>query len=114
MSRMIAVFAVALGLVSCEAINTLVDGWRNARAVETDLAASVGMKPHVGFKWTNGRLESVTVMFPHVDEARTLPELVRIVRRAVGAGFKQTPEDIVLGFSLGKGAGATAQLHEMY
>jgi hypothetical protein len=97
-----ALLALVAGLAACDALSTLVDGWKYAQAVETDLEASIGMKPEVGFNWRNGRLEKVTVAFPRLYEAKPLPEFVEIVRRVVGNRFKQTPDDIVLCFSLGK------------
>ena len=48
-----------------------------------------------------------------VDDKKSLPELAATVRRAVADHFRQTPNDIVLGFSLGKSKpGTTAQLGE--
>jgi hypothetical protein len=113
MSRIAALLVVAVSLAGCDVISTLIDGWKYAKAVETDLEASTGMKPDVGFKWTNGQLESVTVTFPRLYDKKPLRELAATVRRAVSSHFRQTPQDIVLGFSLGKlDSGATAQLGE--
>ncbi len=102
--RIVALLALTAGLAACDMFSTLIDGWKYAQAVETDLQASTGMKPEVGFSWRNGRLEKVTVAFPRLYEAKPLPEFAETVRRAVGNRFKQTPADIVLSFSLGKSA----------
>jgi hypothetical protein len=111
MARVAALLVLALSLSGCDMISTLIDGYKYAKAVETDLEASTGMKPEVGFDWHNGRLVTVTVTFPRIDEKRPLPELAETVRHAVTSHFKQTPGDIVLGFSLGKsGSGTIAQL----
>ena len=108
-----ALLVLAVGLSACDMFSTLVDGWKYARAVETDLEASAGMKPEVGFHWRNGRLENVTVVFPRLYLAKPLPEFAETVRRVVYDRFKQTPDDIVLSFSLGKSAaGKTAQLSD--
>jgi hypothetical protein len=104
--RLAVLLVLAAGLSACDMFSTLVDGWKYAKAVETDLEASAGMKPEVGFHWRNGRLESVTVLFPRLYEAKPLTEFAETVRRAVGNRFKQTPDDIVLSFSLGKSAPA--------
>ena len=101
---MAALLLVATGFAACDMFSTLIDGWKYASAVETDLEASTGMKPGVGFKWRNGRLETVTVAFPRVYVAKPLPEFAETVRRAVTNRFKQTPQDIVLSFALGKSA----------
>ncbi len=111
--KIAALLVFAASLAACDMFSTLIDGWKYAQAVETDLEASSGMKPEVGFHWRNGRLESVTVTFPRLYEAKPLPEFAETVRRAVGNRFKQTPDDIVLSFSLGKSAsGKTVRLSE--
>lgn len=113
MFRVAALLAFVASLAACDMFSTLTDGWRYAKAVESDLEQSTGMKPEVGFSWHNGRLERVTVTFPRIYEARPLREVAEAVRRSVSSQFKQTPDDIVLAFSLGKtGSGATAQLGE--
>jgi hypothetical protein len=113
MSRIAALLVVAVSLAGCDVFSTLIDGWKYAKAVEADLEASVGIRPAVGFKWTNGRLVFVTVTFPRLYDKKPLPELAATVRSAVASHFKQIPNDIVLGFSLGKsGAATTAQLDE--
>jgi len=114
MVRVAALLVLALSLAGCDIIGTLIDGFKYAKAVETDLQASTGMRPDVGFNWSNGRLVTVTVTFPRIDEKRPLPELAETVRHAVTSHFRQTPGDIVLGFSLGKsGSGTVAQLREV-
>ena len=60
------------------------------------------MKPRVGFNWNNGRLVSVTVQYPRLIESERLGDLAKTVRSSVSIQFKQTPEDIVLTFNLGK------------
>jgi hypothetical protein len=112
--RVAALLVLALSLAGCDIISTLIDGYKYAKAVETDLQASTGTRPEVGFDWHNGRLVTVTVIFPRIDEKRPLPELAETVRHAVASHFRQTPGDIVLGFSLGKsGSGTVAQLREV-
>src|SRR5262245_42974603 len=107
MSKVLAILIVALALAGCDAVNTVTDGFKQARAVESDLETSTGLRPQVGFNWNNGKLTSVTVMFPRVHNGKPLPELADAVRAAVGKEFKQTPENIILSFSLGKGSPGT-------
>ncbi len=111
MIRIAAILAVAVSLAACDMFSTLIDGWKYTKAVEADLAVSIGMKPQVGFNWRNGRLVRVTVTFPRLYEAKPLREVAEIVRRSVASNFKQTPDDIDLAFSLGRTSpGTTAQL----
>jgi hypothetical protein len=83
-------------------ISTLVNGFRYAKAIESDLEQVTGLKPEVGFNWSNGRLVVVTVTFPRLYDTKTVRELAEAVRAAVGKEFRQTPENIVLAFSLGR------------
>jgi hypothetical protein len=46
----------------------------------------------------------VTVTFPKLYDAKPMRELAETVRTAVGKEFKQTPENIVLAFSLARRA----------
>lgn len=101
MSKIVVLFVLALSLAACGAVDTLFDGFKHVGAVRNDLAAATGMKPEVGFNWHNGRLNKVTVTFPHLYRDKPLPELAETVRQTVTKEFKQTPDDIVLAFSLG-------------
>jgi hypothetical protein len=58
------------------------------------------MKPDVGFNWHNGRLLSVTVVFPQLPTSPSVQDLAAATQKAVAASFKQTPETIVFGFDL--------------
>ncbi|TYL90652.1 hypothetical protein FXB40_31650 [Bradyrhizobium rifense] len=103
MFRAVVIVFLAFALSACDAVATLKDGLQQARAVEGDLEQSTGVKPQVGFNWRNGRLTSVTVLFPKLDETKPLGDLAGQVRAAVTKEFKQTPDAIVLSFALGKG-----------
>jgi hypothetical protein len=107
MSKVLAILIVALTLASCDVVSNVTDIFKQAQAVETDLEKSTGLRPRVGADWKNGRLETVTVMFPRVHDGKPLPELADAVRTAVAKEFKQTPENIILSFSLGKGTPGT-------
>jgi hypothetical protein len=100
MYRTAAVLVLALGLAACDAVNTMTDGMKHVQAIESDLATSTGVRPKVGFNWSNGRLVQVTVAYPKLNEAKPLRELAETVRASVTREFKQTPDNIVLAFSL--------------
>jgi hypothetical protein len=101
MSKIAVLIMLAISLGGCGVVDTMVDGAKHVTAVENDLQASIGLKPKVGFRWTNGRLESVTVIFPRLYDGKPLGELAAMVRGSVIREFKQTPKAIVLAFSLG-------------
>jgi hypothetical protein len=102
MLRLAAIFAFVISLAACGAVDTLVDGFKHAKAVGSALEVSTGVKPEVGFNWNNGNLQQVTVIFPRLLDDKPTRELAELVRRTVSAEFKQTPGNILLGFSLGK------------
>jgi hypothetical protein len=102
MFKITSIVIVAISLTACDAVNTVTEGFKHASAVEKDLEESTGVKPRVGFNWSNGRLASVTVVFPTVYDAKPLRELAGTIRASVSKEFQQTPEDLVVAFSLGK------------
>jgi hypothetical protein len=102
MFKIVAAWLIVLTLAACDAVNTVTEGAAHARAVESDLEKATGVKPRVGFNWNNGRLTSVTVQYPNIVQSPSLNDLAKAVRASVESQFKQTPENIVLAFSLGK------------
>jgi hypothetical protein len=107
MSKVLAILIVALTLAACDVVSNVTDIFKQAQAVESDLEKSTGLRPRVGADWKNGRLESVTVMFPRIHDTMPAREVADAVRAAVAKEFKQTPENLILSFSLGKGAPGT-------
>ncbi|WP_426410141.1 hypothetical protein [Bradyrhizobium ganzhouense] len=106
MFRAVVLVVLAFALSACDVVATLKDGLQQAKAVEGDLEQSTGVKPRVGFNWHNGRLTSVTVLFPGLYQKKPLDDLAGLVRTAVTKEFKQTPDAIVLSFALDKGPSA--------
>src|SRR5262249_56364518 len=91
MSRVLAMLVIALGLAACDSVSTVTEGFKQARAVETELQQSTGLKPQVGFNWNNGRLLSVTVIYPRLHE-KPLPDLPEAVRSALSPAVNPTPD----------------------
>jgi hypothetical protein len=100
--RIFALGMFAVSLTACDVTSTLTEGSKQARAVESALETSTGVKPNVSFNWQNGKLTSVTIIFPAVPETKPLRELADEVRATVGKEFKEGANNIVLAFSLGK------------
>jgi len=102
MLRTLGILIFTVNLAACDPVSTVTEGYKQTQAVERNVEQATGIKPRVGFNFNNGRLMSVTVSFAGVDENKPLRELAEPVRAAVMKEFKQTPENIVLAFSLGK------------
>ena len=60
MIRILALLFLACLLSACDAVSTITEGFKEAKAVETDLATTTGTKPQAGFNGHNGRRPSVT------------------------------------------------------
>jgi hypothetical protein len=102
MLRIAAALIAMLVLAGCDAVNTMTEGFKHAKAVETDLEGATGVKPNVGFNWKNGSLVQVTVQFPRLVESKSLHDLAAAARESIGREFQQTPESIVLAFAVPK------------
>ena len=100
--KIFALGMFAIVLTACDVTSTLTEGSKQARAVESALETSTGVKPNVGFNWQNGHLTSVTIIFPAIPETKPLRELADEVRATVGKEFKEGANNVVLAFSLGK------------
>ena len=100
--RIFALGMFVLSLAACDVTSTVTEGFKQARAVESALETSTGVKPNVSFNWQNGQLTSVTIIFPAIPETKPLRELADEVRATVGKEFKEGANNIVLAFSLGK------------
>ncbi len=105
--RVFALGMFAISLTACDVTGTLTEGSKQARAVESALETSTGVKPNVGFNWQNGHLTSVTIIFPAIPETKPLRELADEVRATVGKEFKEGANNVVLAFSLGKAVPST-------
>ncbi|MBO0757783.1 MAG: hypothetical protein J2P54_18210 [Bradyrhizobiaceae bacterium] len=102
MFKIAAALIFVLALTACGAVDTMTEGFKHAKAVESDLEGSTGVRPQVGFNWYNGRLISVTVQYPRLIESRSLSDLAEAASAAIGREFKQMPDKIVLAFSVAK------------
>jgi hypothetical protein len=102
MLKIAAALILALTLAACGAVDTMTEGFKHAKAVESDLEGSTGVRPQVGFNWKNGSLVLVTVTYPRLIDSKPLRDLAEAARTAIDSEFKQTPGNIVLAFALAK------------
>jgi hypothetical protein len=98
MRKAIAIGLCACALAACDAANTVLEGFRRARAVEDALEKSQGTRPTVGFNWSNGRLLRVSVEFPRLPPGQSFDATAAATRTAVADNFAQTPDKLILGF----------------
>lgn len=83
MFKIAAILVFTISLAACDAFSTVTEGFKYAKAVESDVEEATGVKPQVGFNWNNGRLVSVTVAFPRIYDAKPLRELAETIRASV-------------------------------
>jgi hypothetical protein len=100
MRKAMMIGVCACALAGCDAARTVVDGFKEARSVEDALEKSSGTRPTVGFNWSNGRLLRVSVEFPRLPPTQTFDTTAAATRGAVAQNFRQTPEELVLGFRI--------------
>jgi hypothetical protein len=98
MRKLIAVLVLAAGVAGCDVVNVMTEGIKKSEVVGADLEKLTGLKPEVGFNWSNGRLVNVNVAFPRLYDAKPLRELAEATRAAVLKEFERTPDHIVLSF----------------
>ncbi len=87
-------------LAGCNAVDSVKDGFAHSKAVSASLEKSIGLKSFVGFNWHNGSLTSVSVTFEGIPEQKPLLEIANAAKQAVLAEFKQSPQQIVIAFSI--------------
>jgi hypothetical protein len=93
--------AIAAVLVAgCDALDTMSNGLAHTQAVAASLEQSLGHRPLVAFRWSNGSLDTVTVTFDGVPSSRTLAEIAEQSRAAVRAHFSEDPDAIIVAFAL--------------
>jgi hypothetical protein len=98
--RLVALVMLLASVTACDAVDSMKDGFAHSQAVSDKLEKTVGLKSFVGFNWNNGSLTTVTVTFQGVPPDETLADIAQKSKQAIAAEFKQTPEKIVVGFSI--------------
>ena len=98
--RVLSAIPIALALAACGPVDTLKEGFAHSQAVSESLEKTLGAKPFVGFNWSNGVLESVSVTFQGIPANVTLPDIVAKSREAIATEFKQAPSQVVVSFAL--------------
>ena len=87
-----------IGLAGCGILDNVLYGSARMAEVETALERATGVKPKVGFTWSNGRLTEVTVLFPRTLQDKPLPDLAGTVRAEVTRIFETEPGALILAF----------------
>ncbi|MES9972264.1 MAG: hypothetical protein ABW092_19700 [Candidatus Thiodiazotropha sp.] len=98
--KQITLLIVLLLLAGCGVVDSMTEGFKHTQQVANDLEQSVGSKPFVGFNWNNGSLTNVTVTFSEIPKGKSIEELIAISRDSIGKHFKQTPNHIIVAFSV--------------
>lgn len=94
---------LAVSLTGCGAVDTVTEGFKHSQEVAGDLEKSIGSKPFVGFNWSNGSLTNVSVNFEGIPSGMTTDQIVRLSKESIVARFKQSPEQVVISFTVSGG-----------
>jgi hypothetical protein len=92
--------SIALALTACGPVDTLKEGFAHSKAVSENLEKTLGVKSFVGFNWSNGSLDSVSVTFEGIPANVPLADIVEKSKRAVANEFKQLPSQVVISFAV--------------
>ncbi len=95
----IVMLVIAL-LSGCGVYDTLNEGFSHSQEVAADLEGDVGVKPFVGFNWSNGSLANITINFQEVPEGYSVKQIAALARKSIHLRFKQEPEQIVISYVL--------------
>ena len=98
--RFLALLLAIVTITACDAVDSMKEGFAHSQAVSDRLEKTVGLKSFVGFNWNNGSLTSVTVTFEGLPQDGALSDIAAKAKQAIAAEFKQTPKQIVIGFSI--------------
>jgi len=98
--RVLPVISIMLALAGCGPVDTLKEGFAHSQAVSESLEKTLGVKPFVGFNWSNGTLDSVSVTFQGIPANVPLADIVDKSKQAVSAEFKQLPTQVLISFAL--------------
>jgi len=100
----VAIFILLILLAGCGAVDSVTGGYEHAQEVAADLEKSTGVKPLVGFSWSNGFLTEIRINFEGIPANTSLTELAKLSRNSVAARFKQEPKKLVIAFSIPRSA----------
>ena len=98
--RLAPIIVLLATLTACDQIDSMKEGFAHSQAVSAELEKTLGLKSFVGFNWNNGSLTSVNVTFQGLPKNVALSDIAEKSKQAVVSEFKQTPKQIVIGFSI--------------
>jgi hypothetical protein len=96
-STLIAACLLAAG---CD-VASMKDAMSHSEETSVAIEKQVGVKPFVGFNYTNGALASVTVQFTSVPSVG-VTELQGIANSVVQTTFKSEPQTLIISFAFQK------------
>jgi hypothetical protein len=98
-NRHLSAISIALLLAGCGPIDLMKEGFAHSTAVSARLEKTLGVKSFVGFNWSNGSLNSVSVTFQGIPANVALADIMAQSKEAIAAEFRQTPSEVVVAFA---------------
>jgi hypothetical protein len=81
-------------------VDTMTEGFKHTEEVASDLEKSVGTKPLVGFQWSNGTLNNVSVTFEGIPADKSVADIALLARKSIATNFKQEPRQVLVSFAV--------------
>jgi major membrane immunogen (membrane-anchored lipoprotein) len=98
--RLLLVLVGTVLLAACGAFSSMAELEGQSSATADALQKDLGVKPHIGWHYYNGKLTNVNVNFDFEKvELLTVGQLESRVRAAVVSNFKDKPEQIIVSVS---------------
>ena len=88
---------LVLTMSACELVEGVSTLYEQSQAVSQRLNKQTGTEVGVNFNWKNGSLY-INVVFAELPKQQSLAELMALTKQEVLAGFKQTPDQLVVSF----------------
>ena len=95
--RILAILSAALLLAACDFVETFQEVQSQAEAAASLLEKDVGTRPFMGWNVNNGKFTNLNVVFDGTKVAAlSVRDLESKVRKAVGASFKEQPQQLMV------------------
>jgi hypothetical protein len=101
MMRTLVILALALTLLfGCGFFDSTVELYNQSKEVEAEMSRELGVETFVGFNYTNGSLNDVTIAFIGMPENLPVEEMVARAKSSVSSHFESSPKQVTVSITV--------------